>query len=203
MTQILDIIERDCAQTDARQGLTLYKHFCVHQSWPPDGKSRHSGGQGCRLFTPSGLPAALWWTSGGSAQRKPPSTLQPLVLGWKLALCRWSREWRFQISCWRPKPRSGTTGGTEVGQRTKEQAERWPAPSGPLETNLAAHPYATQWMRVGWPPCCGCPPEARCRAAGAMFVGYSYIGILEAKSLVVKYKHTNDTLLCSLTTNKN
>ena len=42
--------------------ILFYKQFGVQQSQPPGGESRHSGGQGGRLFTPSGPPAALWWT---------------------------------------------------------------------------------------------------------------------------------------------
>ena len=49
-----------------------------------------------------------------------------------------------------------------MGQRIKEWAERWLASSSPPEAHLAAHLYATQWMRVGWPPW---------MAADAMFVG--------------------------------
>ena len=33
--------------------LNSYKHFCMHLSWSPGSKIRHSGGQGGHLFTSS------------------------------------------------------------------------------------------------------------------------------------------------------
>ena len=57
------------------------------------------------------------------------------------------------------------------GQGIEKQAQRRPACRGPLGAHLASQFCATQWMRGGWPPWDGWPPEALYKAAGAMFVG--------------------------------
>ena len=58
----------------------------------------------------------------------------------------------------------------------------------PPEAHLVSHLCATQWLRGDWSPKDDWPLEARWRAAGAMFVGFSL------PSVILLVEHFSSTL---------
>ena len=109
-----------CPETRLLMTTTL-QTFLAMWSWPPSSESRHSDGQGGLLTIPSSSPAGLWWTWGGSAQRRPASTIQPVVLGWKLTLFCWTRQsGGIRSAVGGQKQWNGKSVGTEKSQEIEE-----------------------------------------------------------------------------------
>ncbi len=126
-----------------------YKHFW---SWPPSGEWQYSGGRGSHLFTSSSPLANHWSSWGGSAQRRPAATIQPVILAWKLTLCHWGRQsCGLRMADGPQNQWSGTSVGTEVDEDKRVGSvvvcHRQSA-GGPLAVHLTIHPWATQWVRV-------------------------------------------------------